>query len=50
MARPENEHESSRLTFQVPKELKCELYEELKPKIKKKVDKWKAAQKREQKS
>tara|TARA_R110001599_G_C12001707_1_gene637117 strand:+ start:386 stop:529 length:144 start_codon:yes stop_codon:yes gene_type:complete len=41
MSRPINEHNSTRLTFQVPKDLKCELYEELKPIIKKKVDKWK---------
>jgi hypothetical protein len=42
MGRKKIDYETTRLTFQVPKELKCKLKEELSPVIKEKVKKWRA--------
>jgi len=41
MGRKKIDYETTRLTFQVPKELKCNLKEEISPIIKEKVKKWK---------
>lgn len=41
MGRKPIDYESTRLTFHVPKELKCKLKEELTPVIRKKIAKWK---------
>lgn len=48
MSRPFNDYPTDKVVLQVPKELKCELKELLTPIVKKRVEKWKKARKKEQ--
>jgi len=46
MGRKKIDYKVTRLTFQVPVELKCKLKEELSPKVKEKVKLWKSKRKK----
>lgn len=44
MGRNKLDYETDRVVFQIPKEIKCKLKEELSPLVKEKVRKWKKKQ------